>query len=95
MNNGSLEPRGFGRCRAPARFTLCRMSLLPQSPGEFIRHLCSFFALFGKILVDAELLGPDQAWSQPAFISNAVRDVSKLGSISTGWLPFSLLSLKK
>ena len=44
--------------------------------GEFVT-----FALTGKILVDAERLGPDRAWSQPAFISDAARDVFKLGSI--------------
>ena len=44
--------------------------------GEF-----ATFALIGKILVDAERLGPDRAWSQPDFISDAARDVFKLGSI--------------
>lgn len=44
--------------------------------GEF-----ATFALTGKILVDDERLGPDRAWSQPAFSSDAARDVFKLGSI--------------
>ena len=44
--------------------------------GEFVT-----FALTGKIRVDVERLGPDRAWSQPAFISDAARDVFKLGSI--------------